>query len=861
VRIIVGFERGKGRVLSRWQILALLLAASFAGPRAWSEVHYQRLRSFGVRSPEAREPRAPLFQGSDGAFYGTATVGGTGYLGAVFKLRTDGSGYVNLHQFSGGPGDGARPQDSLTEGHDGLLYGTTPEGGSYGLGIVFSMSKDGNAYTILHHFGPDPTSGTNPRGTLLIGSDGMLYGTTLNGGAHAANDNQGGTVFKLNTDGSGYSVLHSFSANQNDGAYPSAGVIEGSDGLLYGTTEGGGKNPSAQWGTVFKLNRDGSGYTMLRSFGRSGGDGFDPMGPLVEGSDGMLYGTTQSGPVTSDGGTGNGSVFTLDKHGDHYRVLHILDPVNASDGIGPTGLIQGRDGALYGTAQGGGSAVEGAVFRLNPDGTGYTVFHSFFASTRSDGFGPFAPPVQARDGALYGTTAEGGANAVGTVFKVNPDGTEYQIVHSFDDTNHDGADPRGSLIVGSDGALYGITRDGGTQLGTYGRAGTLFKVSLDGNGYKILHEFGSTAGDGRVPGAGLARGNGGVLFGTTSDGGAYTNAVGFGGGTLFRVNEDGSGYSVLHSFKDLDAGGAYPEGPVTIGSNGVIYGSTTAGGALEDKYGNGGTIFKLNADGSGFATLHSFNFATEGFPMAQLLEGHDGVLYGATTGDRNVLFKLNKDGSGYTVLRPNIGAVTSGLLEGPEGALYGTAFGGGDTGALFRINKDGTGYKVLQSLPAAAPAGLVIGNDGAIYGTFTRDWDIPGGGVFKVNTDGSAFTVLYSFEIVQDGSEFQGGLVKGPDGSFYGSSSNGGELRLGMLFKIWPPQTPDLNNVAVVAGRAQVSFSGMSTNTYQLFRSTDLIHWTSMDTITMPASGISTNSDRLPLANHAFYRAAWVPQQ
>jgi uncharacterized repeat protein (TIGR03803 family) len=827
---------------SAGRILALMLGTSLAAPVAFAGVHYERLRSFGVRSPDAREPHAPLIQGSDGALYGTTSVGGTGYVGTVFRLNQDGSGYSNLHHFGSGPCDGANPQTAVVEGSDGMLYGTTVGGGSYGGGTVFKVSKDGQTYAILHNFNNNGLDGTNPQGALLVGSDGALYGTTSEGGAYTNQyGSGGGTLFKLNADGSGYGILHNFGAKPDDGVSPSARLTQGSDGALYGTTNA----RLYGQGTIFSVNMDGTGYRVLHNFWAGGADGFGPTSPLVEGTDGMLYGTTLEGPVTTNGGTGNGCVFRLSKNGEHYSVLHALDPVGATEGIGPNGLIEGRDGALYGTTSDGGLVggfvASGTVFKLDKDGSGYSVLHAFLATDLGDGLSPWGTPTQGNDGALYSTTQRGGDNAAGTVFKLNADGTGYEVIFSFNDSNTDGAHPIGSLLAASDGALYGTTTDGGTHLGFGGHAGIAYKLNLDGSGYTILHEFGSTAEDGRLPYAGLVEGSGGVLYGTTSDGGAYTNQYGYGGGTIFKLNKDGTGYVVLRSFK----GGSGPAF-LTVGSDGALYGTAA------------GTVFRLNTDGSGFGMLHSFNFGSDGSP-SHLIEGSDGALYGTTGGDRGTVFRLNKDGTGYTVLHT---MSAFGLIEGHDRILYGLASLGeySDMRIVFAMNKDGSGYEVLHSFNAAWPAGLVEGGDGALYGISTPDFDLlPTSSVFlfKLNKDGSGYTVLYT---LKDGSEFGNGLVKGRDGAFYGSSSYGGDLGLGMIYKIWPPETPDLLKVAVQTSTAHVTVAGVNGSTYQLLGSTDLINWTVLDAITMPASGTYTNTYSTSSTGHAFYRAAWVPQ-
>jgi uncharacterized repeat protein (TIGR03803 family) len=238
----------------------------------------------------------------------------------------------------------------VVEGTDGALYGTTFVGGSDGVGSVFKLDKNGSNYMVLRSFSTNGADGQFAWGGLVEGTDGRLYGTTRSGGS-----NDVGTVFKLNKDGSGYARLYSFATAGNDGQKPYARLVEGTDGALYGTTHDGGSSGN---GTVFKVNKDGTGYTRLRSFSATGGDGQNPYSALLEGADGALYGTTYL-----DGASGRGTVFKVNKDGSGYAVLYSF--TTNGDGRSPfAGLVQGSDGALYGTTENGGSEGAGTVFRL-----------------------------------------------------------------------------------------------------------------------------------------------------------------------------------------------------------------------------------------------------------------------------------------------------------------------------------------------------------------------------------------------------------------------------------------------------------------------------------------------------------------
>ncbi len=290
-------------------------------------------------------------------------------------------------------------------------------------------------------------------------------------------------------------------------------------------------------------------------------------------------------------------------------------------------LVQGSDGALYGTAQTGGSSNDGTVFRLNPDGSGFTVLHHFDFSTT--GANPFAGLIQGGDGALYGATLVGGDHDHGTLFKLSPDGSGFTVLHHFDSSTT-GRNPSAGLIQGSDGALYGTASQGGSS-----GLGTVFKLNPDGSGFTVLHHFASTTGG--TPHAGLIQGSDGALYGTAYSGGS-------GRGTVFKLDLDGSGFTVLYEFSSEFSylTGGNPFATLIQGTDGALYGTAEQGGS------NGfGTVFRLNPDGSGFTVLQHLSPSTGVRPLAGLIQGSDGAFYGTTRFGGNIgsgtIFRLIVD--------------------------------------------------------------------------------------------------------------------------------------------------------------------------------------------------------------------------
>ena len=378
-------------------------------------------------------------------------------------------------------------------------------------------------------------------------------------------------------------TLHSFASSPSDGRNPYAGLIQASDGNLYGTTVDGG---ATDYGTVFKITPSGT-LTTLYSFcyQTSCANGNTPYSGLIQGSDGNFYGTTTYD--SSDDGGQKGTIFRITPSGAHTTLYHFCSLAGCSDGALPNELVQGGDGNFYGTTEFGGAghcaAGCGTVFKITPSGT-LTTLHVFAGS---DGSGPFAGLVQATDGNFYGTTGGGGAsgncsNGCGTVFQITPSGTLTTLYSFCSQANcADGVGPIG-LVQASDGNFYGTTASGGNG-GIYG-LGTVFKITPSG-ALTTLYSFCSQAGcpDGAAPLAGVIQARDGNFYGTTSEGGP--GHCGGGCGTAFKITPSGV-LTTLYSFDISD--GDYPVGGLIQARDGNFYGTTSSLGP------NGyGTVFRL----------------------------------------------------------------------------------------------------------------------------------------------------------------------------------------------------------------------------------------------------------------------------
>jgi uncharacterized repeat protein (TIGR03803 family) len=335
---------------------------------------------------------------SGGTLYGTTWRWGNYWDGIVFKVNTDGTGYNVLFNFAGTNGANPYAGVILT---NGVLYGVTCYGGTnvegsyagWGYGAVFRLNTDGSGYSVLKNFAG--SDGSGPCGNLVI-SGNTLYGTTVEGGT-----NNNGVIFEVNTDGTGYNVLHYF--NGTDGGFIYSGLTL-SGRTLYGSAGGG----TYRNGTLFKINTDGTGFEILYNFsGQS--DGGLPNGLILSGN--TLYGSTDSSL------TGSGNIFSINTNGTGFTVIYTFSYSDGggpnADGAGPNGLaISGN--TLYGNTVGGGMFGQGTLFKVNTDGTEFTVLY-----TNSSYFGFGCANLALSGSMLYGTTFGATAADAGTVFSLS----------------------------------------------------------------------------------------------------------------------------------------------------------------------------------------------------------------------------------------------------------------------------------------------------------------------------------------------------------------------------------------------------------------------------------------------------------
>lgn len=625
---------------------------------------------------------AALIQGSDGNLYGTTSSGGGLGLGTLFKITTGGT-FTSLVSFTGTSGAalGSAPQTALVQASDGNLYGTTTTGGAGGgFGTVFKVTTSG-AFTSLLSFTGTTGSflGSNAQSALVQWTDGNLYGMTTSGGA-----NNAGTIFRVTTAGA-LTTLLSFSSTPN-GVNPYGALALGNDGNFYGTANAGSTQSR---GTAFSISPSTGTFTriyvftvsppyyknMIRgsdgnfyggaAYGNAGEGSVFKLTPggvfssptqftsnnfaapyLLQGSDGNLYG---SSPTES----GSGLLIKLTPAGVRSTMATFTGTSGAKVGSTVvTGMIQGRDGNLYGvTSAGGTGGGYGTVFTVTPS-TAFTSLASFTNTSGATlGNAPQTKLVQDANGDFWGTTQSGGTGGFGTVFKITSAGVLTTLVNFTGTTGaFPGTSPNTNLLLASDGNFYGTTTSGGA-----GNFGTLYRIAPNGT-FASLVSFTGTGGSflGTTPSTNLVQGSDGSLYGTTTSGGS-----GGGTGTVYQLTLAGS-FSTLASFTGIAGStpGSTPHATLRQAADGYFYGTTSAGGMY-----NIGTVFRISPAGS-FQSLYTFgtNSNDGGSPNInssslysdayQLLAADDGYVYGTNA---STLFRVHQQPAVQSLAAGSIG--------------------------------------------------------------------------------------------------------------------------------------------------------------------------------------------------------------
>lgn len=723
---------------------------------------FTNLHSFTGGSDGAH-PFAGLIQGTDGNFYGTTPYGGDYGYGTVFRISADGR-LTNLVEFNGY--NGANPITALTQGADGNLYGTTQNGGATDQGVIFRLHLDGPLQVTAQPASQTVYSGTNillsvaTSGGIPLSYQWQMNGSNLvDGGNLFGPDRRTLSITNVASVNAGvYSVIvsNSFGSVSSDGATvqvivapplftmqptnqtvtPGATVTFNAaalgslplsyhwqkDGtnLVDGARISGSASSSLTLSGVIETNNGiysvvvsnhlavimssgatlsvipvsatGTRLAVLHSFSQSGG-GWQPNG-LMRANDGDLYGTTASGSATRSGAFG--TIFKITTNGQFTALLSFTGNDEPTPGFAPLAtLVQDTNGNFYGTTQNGGTNGAGNIFKLAPDYT-YNNLYSFIGE--SDGYAPAFPLLLATDGNLYGSA---GDVSNGGIFRITPSG-QFTTFHSFTDTQ--GTFPVGALCQAADGNFYGMSSGGGA----YGY-GTVFKITPEGT----LTNFYSFSGgpDGFAPVGALVQGTDGNLYGVTKY--SSTNLAGMNfqqEGTALRITTNGA-LTLLYTFGPTYSNGTYPSAGLILSSDGNFYGTTygaMSGGLQAGASPVNGTVFRLAPNGT-LTTLVAFDGIDGGaHPNSALVEGPDGAFYGTTTtggtGARGTIFKLSITSSPLFTSQPASQVVASG-----GDVMFSVAISGAPQ-LFYQWQKNGTNLSDGPNISGSATRILFLNN-------------------------------------------------------------------------------------------------------------------------------------------------------
>ena len=845
--------------------IGALICVVLVTPAARAAVTHEIVVSFAT--PPLQPGYGQLVFAADGYYWGTTMSGGAYDAGTIYKVKSDGSDWTLVVSFSrnGGSNRGAKPSGGLTLGNDGNFYGTTQNGGAGDKGTIFCITPAGVLTTLVDFTGNGPSNrGAYPSAALVKAADGNFFGTTQVGGTAG-----GGTVFKVTPAGVLTTLVDfTFNGPVNRGATPFAPMILGSDGNFYGTTAEGGASGG---GTIFLMSPDGA-LTTLVDFTYNGATnrGAAPHGPL------LLDGTNFFGTTSAGGSGGFGTVFRLATGGGLTTLTDFSGNGPGSRGASPdAGLILGGDGNYYGTTRFGGNNDRGTVFRITTAGTLTTLVDFTGNGAVNRGTYPSATLLLGAGGNLYGTTGFGGTNDRGTVFRITQAGLLTSLLElSYDGLATRGAQPYATLTLASDGNFYGTTAGGGLNL-----IGTIFRVTPDGVMTTLVEFTGDgTSNRGANPNSFLSI-LGGNFYGATTAGGASNN------GTLFQMTPGGALTTLVEFTGITGANrGATPSSSLTLGGDGNFYGTTLIGGSNNlgsvFRLTPGGTLTTLvdftgnGANNRGSVPYASLVLGNDGNLYGTTSQGGAtgvGTIFRMTTGGAlTTLVEFTENGAS------NRGAFPyAGLARDSGGNFYGTTLLGGanDQGTVFRMTTAGA-LTTLVDFSGNGPvnkgadlyAGLVKDSDGNFYGT-TRFGGASNAGTAFVVTPGGTLTTLVEFtgagpQANSGGFPAFGYLTFGPDGKLYGTTVFGGPGGAGSVFRLDLGLRSQVRLFALTVNGPKIGAQGVAGHTYFIQATNDLT--TTWSTISGPLvaapDGMFQYLDPIaPLPPRRFYRVLTSP--
>ena len=688
--------------------------------------------NFPVTGIPGRHPSGYLCAASNGKLYGVTTKGGVYRSGVLFEYNPQTNAYIKKVDFES-LSKGESPNGPLVQATNGKLYGLTQKGGAYGFGVLFEYDPVTN--TFIKKVDLDYTNkGKYPRGSLILASNGKLYGMVTEGGIYSH-----GILFEYNPSTNIFIKRVDF--NTTNGSYPQGSLMQATNGKLYGMTLHGGSHSR---GVIFEYNPTTNIYTKKFDFLSSGNGARGSYGSLVQASNGKLYGMTYFGGAYLIGTLFEYNITT-------NTVVAKVDFDNINKGKEAYGsLLKASNGKLYGMTSKGGVNNKGVFFEYNPATDNYTKILDF--DGRNNGAIPYSSLMQASNGKLYGMTSEGGINDKGVIYEYNI--TTDTVIKKINFSQSDlGATPEGSLLKASNGKLYGLTRMGGIH-----GYGVLFEYDITNHSYSKKADF-NGVNNGKSPYGSLIQASNGKLYGLTSTGGSANKGV------LFE-------YDILNDtlIKKADFNGIYngeePRGSLLQATNGKLYGMTFFGGIN-----NSGTLFEYNIANNSLNKKHDFGGLHAGkHPDGTLIQASNGKLYGTGSGGsyyNGILFEYNTTTDSYSK-KINFNSNTAAspgveLTESPNGKLYGVTY---FDYSLFEYNPANNtiinkmNYSNYQPSISNSNGKLLLASNGKLYGMTAWLGTYSIGSILEYDLINNTIIEKLKFNNLNGSGSLYGGLIE-----------------------------------------------------------------------------------------------------
>ncbi len=658
-----------------------------------------------------------------GTFWGSR-YGGNGDGGSLYRFSPDDPAGELMYTFPLSDIDGSFPE-SLLIASDGYMYGTTSEGGKYSFGTLFRIHQTTFEYEKIFDFPRrDGEDELTPQGDIIEGPDGFLYGYL---------DNYPAKLYKISKTGQSFTIIDPPSAAYRLGMP----IISANDGNLYSISTPLNNQPSF----IFKLT---TGGTFSKIVDLTGGSNYAYT--LMQASNGKLYGTIASNPQDI--------IFSVELNGTGYATTTSLVSYSRTDFIEDSGN-------LYGIANAG---TDDKLFRISLSLTNYADLYTFDDQYWVEG------PFVKDGGFIYGKATQRDDSDADVIFKIKFDGTGFSVLETL--TNETGYLPVDIVMTSEKNLVVPNLK------GNDGFYGSIVKLKTDGSEFSVIKKF-YIENDGSYPGTNLTKKSNNELLGAAGLGGPKNLGV------IFSINSNGD-YHAVYEFTDKEDGYAPFDAPV-LGPDGNYYGVTIQGGVNDQ-----GVIYKLDLTGTvTFTKLFDFDGDNGAYPYSGLTVV-DGRLYGITgsggVNDEGVLFAIDPDGSDFEKIMEfdddNGGAgLFSKLVYADDGFLYGTG-----ESALYKIRPNGDDFLKLYDDDeyTALFSDPFIDENGDVILVTTRGGTTNRGGILKVESDGSGFTVLHDFDVELEGPNTitNGQLVADPDGLLWGIEPNGGEGGTGIAFRM-----------------------------------------------------------------------------